>query len=113
MVEVVPASKADRRHLDEVLDRFAEQTPGVRLKVMITSDDGITPAAAGRLLGVSRQFVDRLVEAGQLPVTRLPHSTHRRIPVAALDRFLRDRHERGTAFDDAVRCLDEVDGQYE
>ncbi len=44
----------------------------------------VSPAQAAKLLGVSRQFVDRLVDADVLPSRRLPNSSYRRIPVRAV-----------------------------
>jgi excisionase family DNA binding protein len=44
----------------------------------------VSPARAARLLGVSRQYVDRLVAEGVLPVRRLPGSSYRKVPVAAV-----------------------------
>lgn len=44
----------------------------------------VSPAQAAKLLGVSRQFVDRLVAAEVLPTRRLPNSSYRKIPVRAV-----------------------------
>jgi excisionase family DNA binding protein len=44
----------------------------------------VSPAGAAELLGVTRQYVDRLIASGTLPVRRLPGSRYRRIPVAAV-----------------------------
>ena len=50
--------------------------------VAIVSENAeVTPAEAAKLLGVSRQYVDRLVDGGLLPVRRLPNSNYRRIAV--------------------------------
>ncbi|WP_375163614.1 excisionase family DNA-binding protein [Herbiconiux moechotypicola] len=58
---------------------------GARVVVLRTEDE-LTPAEAAKLLGVTRQFVDRLCEDGTLPFRRLPGSRHRRIRVQdALD----------------------------
>jgi excisionase family DNA binding protein len=53
--------------------------------VAIMRQEGeVSPAQAAKLLGVSRQYVDRLVEADVLPSRRLPNSSYRRIPVRAV-----------------------------
>jgi excisionase family DNA binding protein len=66
---------------------------------------GLTPTEAGRILGVSRQFVDRLIAQGQLSCVRLPGSTHRRIPTEEVARFERDRARRRSTHAKAVRKL--------
>ena len=40
--------------------------------VLLRGDAEISPAEAGELLGISRQFVDRLIDTGKLPGRRLP-----------------------------------------
>ena len=44
----------------------------------------VSPAEAARLLGVSRQYIDRLIDHEVLPARRLPDSTYRRLPVRAV-----------------------------
>jgi excisionase family DNA binding protein len=44
----------------------------------------VSPAQAAKLLGVSRQYVDRLLAADVLPSRRLPGSRYRKIPVKAV-----------------------------
>ena len=50
--------------------------------VLLRSEQEVTPAEAARILGVTRQYVDRLCETEVLPFRRLPGSSHRRIRVA-------------------------------
>ncbi len=59
----------------------------------------VTPAGAAELLGVTRQFVDRLLADGVLPFRRLPGSTHRRIKVRDVLMLAeeRGRHRKGAA----------------
>ncbi len=59
---------------------------------IVAEESEVSPAQAARLLGVSRQYVDRLVATGVLPARRLPGSSYRRIPVRAL---LTHREARG------------------
>jgi excisionase family DNA binding protein len=44
----------------------------------------VSPAQAAQLLGVSRQYVDRLIANGVLPSRRLPYSRYKKIPVRAV-----------------------------
>ena len=66
----------------------------------------VSPAGAAKLLGVSRQYVDRLIDAGVLPVRRLPRSSYKRIPVRAVlierARKERKREAIGRIVDTAV-----------
>jgi hypothetical protein len=61
----------------------------------------VSPAQAARLLGVSRQFVDRLVAGDVLPSRRLTNSSYRRIPVRAVLEH-RATQERKRAGIDAI-----------
>jgi excisionase family DNA binding protein len=61
--------------------------------VMVARDAEVSPAEAARILGVSRQYVDRLTSSGRLPFRRVPGSTYRRIPVEALVRRMREGEE--------------------
>jgi hypothetical protein len=66
----------------------------------------VSPAQAAKLLGVSRQYVDRLVEAEVLPSRRVTNSSYRRIPVRAVlaRRAVSERKRAGinAIIDDAV-----------
>ncbi|MEY2521565.1 MAG: hypothetical protein QOJ66_130 [Ilumatobacteraceae bacterium] len=52
--------------------------------VIVGVDQDMSPADAAVLLGVTRQYVDRLVASGALPVSRVPGSRYRRIPARAV-----------------------------
>lgn len=47
--------------------------------VVLRSEEEVTPAQAAEMLGVTRQYVDRLCDDGVLAFRRLPGSRHRRI----------------------------------
>lgn len=49
---------------------------------LVNEDAEVTPAQAAKLLGVSRQYVDRLLANGVLEARRLPGSSYRRIRVS-------------------------------
>ncbi len=51
---------------------------------LVSEEAEVSPAAAAKLLGVSRQYVDRLVANGVLPARQLPHSRYRKIPARAV-----------------------------
>lgn len=68
-----PVEMAVRSMLDDVAH-------GARV-VVLRAEEEVTPAGAAEILGVTRQFVDRLCEDGVLAFRRLPGSRHRRIRV--------------------------------
>lgn len=68
----------------------------------------MSPAEAGELSGISRQFVDRLIDIGKLPARRLPGSRHRRLRVADVVAFAARRDERRGLISDGINVL--VDG---
>ena len=59
----------------------------------------VSPAEAAKLLGVSRQYVDRLVANGVLPARQLPDSRYRKIPARAVlaHRSAKDAKRAGIA----------------
>jgi excisionase family DNA binding protein len=59
----------------------------------IAADPTLTPAEAAELLGLSRPFVARLLERGDIPSELLPDSRHRRIKLEDVLAF-QDRRER-------------------
>ena len=66
---------------------------GERVLITRASHD-VTPADAARILGVTRQFVDRLCAEGVLLFHRLPDSRHRRISVDDVVRVAGERDQR-------------------
>lgn len=101
---VDPAVRADAKNLAE---RLGGDTPvevavrsmlddvahGARI-VVLRAEDEVTPAEAAELLGVTRQFVDRLCEDGVLAFRRLPGSRHRRIRVQDVLEVAAEREQR-------------------
>ena len=71
------------------------------------ADAGVTPAEAARVLGVSRQFVDRMIAAGQLNAIRKPGSSHRLVPLSDLERVATQRLQRR---DCVARAVDAIRG---
>lgn len=66
---------------------------GTRVVVMCAEDE-VTPTEAAKLMGVTRQFVDRLCEDGVLAFRRLPNSRHRRIRVEDVLEVAAEREQR-------------------
>jgi len=54
----------------------------------------LTPAEAGELLGLSRPFVSRLLDAGEIPSEQLPGSRHRRVRLSDVLAFQARRESR-------------------
>lgn len=77
---------AVRSMLDAVAD-------GARV-VVLRADDEVTPGEAAKLMGVTRQFVDRLCEDNVLDFRRLPGSRHRRIRVEDVLEIATEREQR-------------------
>jgi excisionase family DNA binding protein len=80
--------------------------------VLLRGDAEISPAEAGELLGISRQFVDRLMDTGKLPGRRLPGSRHRRLRVADVLKFGEGRNKRLTSISEGVNTLIEGGAEY-
>lgn len=71
----------------------------------MTVEDDVSPAEAARILGVSRQFVDRLLASGRLAFAHKPGSTHRTIRVEAVEQFANERSRKRTNTDKAIEAL--------
>jgi excisionase family DNA binding protein len=92
-------------------DRLLRDLAAGRHPIYTTSDDEVSPAEAARVLGVSRQYVDRLIADGRLPFGRKPGSTHRTILVADVERLAAVRSDRRKHADTAITAL--LDGGLE
>ena len=79
---------------------------------LLPRDEEISPAKAGELLGLSRQYVDRLIAEGVLPARRLPGSTHRKVRVADVMAFAGERARRRRIITDMVDTLTEHGATY-
>lgn len=131
----VPANqqKRLRRALDAGAQAVVEQPDGARVAsselsrllqvamtelaaggevIILRGEAEVSPAEAGRLLGLSRQFVDRLIDQGDLPARRLPRSRHRRVRVADVVTFSQRRDERRASIADAVNGLIDAGAEY-
>ncbi len=72
------------RPLVEALIAVAESLDDGDAIAVVREATEVSPAQAAKLLGVSRQYVDRLVADGVLPARRLPKSSYRKIPTRAV-----------------------------
>jgi excisionase family DNA binding protein len=79
---------------------------------LLSRDDEVSPAKAGKLLGLSRQYVDRLIAEGLLPARRLPGSTHRKIRVSDVLAFADRRADRQQLITDMVDTLTDAGAEY-
>ena len=101
---VDPAVRSDAKSLAERLHGDTQVESAVRSMldavahgarvVVMRADDEVTPTEAAKLMGVTRQFVDRLCEDGVLPFRRLPDSRHRRLRVQDVLDVAAEREQR-------------------
>jgi excisionase family DNA binding protein len=61
---------------------------------VLPAETVLTPAEAGQLLGLSRPFVVRLLDEGEIPSERLPRSRHRRVRLSDVLAFNARRDQR-------------------
>ncbi len=63
----------------EVLRVSADELSDGHAVTVLPSEVALSPAEAAELLGLSRPFVVRLLDQGEIPSEHLPRSRHRRI----------------------------------
>ncbi len=68
--------------------------------------------AVGELLGLSRQYVDRLISEGVLPARHVPGSTHRKVRVADVVALGERRDHRRKVISKMVETVTEAGAQY-
>jgi excisionase family DNA binding protein len=85
---VLPAS------LVKVLVATASELSAGHAVTVLASDVRLTPAEVGELLGLSRPFVVRLLDAGEIPSEHLPGSRHRVVRLAHVLDFQARRERR-------------------
>ncbi|WP_432085002.1 helix-turn-helix domain-containing protein [Streptomyces sp. bgisy095] len=61
---------------------------------VLASEVQLSPAEAAELLGLSRPFIARLLDAGDIPSTNLPGSSHRVVRLADVLAFQQRRERR-------------------
>jgi excisionase family DNA binding protein len=76
---------------------------------VLATEVRLTPAEVGELLGLSRPFVARLLDAGDIPSEHLPDSKHRVVSLADVLEFQARRERRRAGrrrIVDAVQAAD-------
>jgi excisionase family DNA binding protein len=82
------------RALVEVLRASADELADGHAITVLPSEVALTPAEAAELLGLSRPFVVRLLDQGEIPSERLPRSRHRRVLLSDVLDFQARRERR-------------------
>lgn len=82
VVEQPDGERFSSRELSRFLSTAVSELAAGGEVVLLRGEAEVSPAEAGELLGISRQFVDRLIDVGKLPARRLPGSRHRRLRVS-------------------------------
>jgi len=108
VIEQPGGERLTSRELSEFLAAAVSGVASGDEVVLLRGESEVSPAEAGELLGISRQFVDRLIDVGKLPARRLPGSRHRRLRVADVIALAARRDERQGLISDGINVL--VDG---
>ncbi|MDR0431816.1 MAG: helix-turn-helix domain-containing protein [Bifidobacteriaceae bacterium] len=93
--------------LREVLSTAAQALVGGQEVLVVTKDSYLTAQEAAEFLGVSRPTLIRILDLGEVPFER-PNS-HRRIRLADLARYKRERVHRRRILDRNLADADEFD----
>jgi excisionase family DNA binding protein len=80
--------------LVEVVRASADELASGQSITVLPLETILTPAEAAELLGLSRPFVARLLDAGEIESERLPGSRHRRVRLADVLAFNARRQAR-------------------
>lgn len=84
----LPASLVD------VVRASARELADGHAVTVLPTDAVLTPAEVGQLLGLSRPYVTRLLDDGEMPSERLPGSRHRRVRLEDVLAFAERRDRR-------------------
>jgi excisionase family DNA binding protein len=87
---------------------IADLAAGRTIAYTSSPEAGVSPADAATLLGVSRQFVDRLITDGKLTFRYKPGSKHRIISIAEINKVREQRKQGRNGVRRAIDAL--VDG---
>jgi excisionase family DNA binding protein len=80
--------------------------------ILLTSENELSPTEVGQVLGLSRQYVDRLIDLGDLPARQLPGSSHRRVRGADVVAFQKRREARKATISNAINELIDAGADY-
>lgn len=90
-----------------VRSMLTDVAEGERIFVLRTEQE-VTPSQAATMLGVTRQYIDRLCEDGVLSFRRLPGSRHRRIRVHDVIGAATERERRSAGHEALRTALDDA-----
>ena len=90
---------------------IADLAAGRTIAYTSSPEAGVSPADAATLLGVSRQFVDRLIADGKLTFRYKPGSKHRIISITEINKVKAQREHGRNGVRRAIDAL--VDGGVE
>lgn len=82
------------RELVRILAASANELAIGHTVTVLAAEAQLTPAEAAELLGLSRPFVARLLDSGDIPSTHLPDSRHRVVRLADVLAFQERRARR-------------------
>ena len=97
--------------LVEVLGATADGLADGHSVTVLSADVSLTPAEVAELLGLSRPFVVRLLDDGEIPSTRLPRSRHR-LRLADVIEFQVGRERRRAGRQRIAAIIDDADLPY-
>jgi excisionase family DNA binding protein len=89
----------------------AEIAAGHTVTILV-SDVKLTPAEVGNLLGLSRPYVARLLDQGQLPSEYLPDSRHRVVRLEDVLEFQARRERRSEGRQRIAEAVEDADLPY-
>ncbi len=112
IVEQPDGERFSSRELSQFLSAAVSELAAGGEVVLLRGEAEVSPAEAGELLGLSRQFVARLIEVGTLPARRLPGSRHRRLRVADVVTFAKGRDDRRALISEAVNTVVDDGAEY-
>ena len=98
--------------LVEVLRASADEMADGHAVTVLPSEVSLTPAEAAELLGLSRPFVARLLDEGEIPSERLPRSRHRRVLLSDVLAFQAKRERRNPPTALLAAAVEEADLPY-
>ena len=100
------------RALVEVLRASADEMADGHAVTVLPSEVSLTPAEVAELLGMSRPFVVRLLDEGEIPSERLPRSRHRRVLLSDVLAFQEKRERRREGRRRIAAAMEEADLPY-
>jgi excisionase family DNA binding protein len=80
--------------LARLLRRASQEIAAGHNITILRSDEVLTPNEAAEVLGVSRQYLTRLLDDGRIPAETLADSSHRRVRLADVLDFQAERERR-------------------